>query len=84
MGMNKKTCDYCENNFAGANYERPSEGGVIFRGKSIAMSFICRRCGGTFCADCRLPEQHDCHGLEKNRITVLLDDIIIKNDLEEQ
>lgn len=28
------------------------------------MPYECRRCGGTFCAEHRLPENHDCPGLE--------------------
>ncbi|WP_049980026.1 rhomboid family intramembrane serine protease [Halolamina rubra] len=33
-------------------------------GKQENMPYECRRCGGTFCADHRLPENHDCPGLE--------------------
>lgn len=28
------------------------------------MPYQCRRCGGTFCSEHRLPENHDCPGLE--------------------
>jgi len=33
-------------------------------GKQTNMPYQCRHCGGTFCADHRLPENHDCPGLD--------------------
>ncbi|QCS42480.1 rhomboid family intramembrane serine protease [Natrinema versiforme] len=33
-------------------------------GKDENMPYNCRHCGGTFCADHRLPENHDCSGLQ--------------------
>ena len=33
-------------------------------GEEENMPYECRRCGGTFCAEHRLPENHDCPGLE--------------------
>ncbi|MFW5938857.1 MAG: rhomboid family intramembrane serine protease [Halolamina sp.] len=33
-------------------------------GQQENMPYECRRCGGTFCAEHRLPENHDCPGLE--------------------
>jgi membrane associated rhomboid family serine protease len=33
-------------------------------GKSENMPYQCRHCGGTYCADHRLPENHDCPGLD--------------------
>ncbi|NUB92894.1 rhomboid family intramembrane serine protease [Haloterrigena sp. SYSU A558-1] len=33
-------------------------------GKDESMPYNCRHCGGTFCADHRLPENHDCTGLQ--------------------
>jgi hypothetical protein len=33
-------------------------------GKNENMPYQCRHCGGTYCADHRLPENHDCPGLE--------------------
>ncbi|QKY21389.1 rhomboid family intramembrane serine protease [Halolamina sp. CBA1230] len=33
-------------------------------GKQENMPYECRRCGGSFCAEHRLPENHDCPGLE--------------------
>jgi hypothetical protein len=32
-------------------------------GKHENLPYQCRRCGGTFCAEHRLPENHDCPGL---------------------
>ncbi|AKH97156.1 rhomboid family intramembrane serine protease [Halanaeroarchaeum sulfurireducens] len=34
-------------------------------GREVGMPYQCRFCGGTFCADHRLPESHDCPGLEE-------------------
>ncbi|MFB6132778.1 MAG: rhomboid family intramembrane serine protease [Halanaeroarchaeum sp.] len=33
-------------------------------GREEGMPYQCRLCGGTFCADHRLPESHDCPGLD--------------------
>ncbi|MEF8785048.1 MAG: rhomboid family intramembrane serine protease [Haloarculaceae archaeon] len=33
-------------------------------GKEENMPYHCRHCGGTYCAEHRLPESHDCPGLE--------------------
>jgi len=33
-------------------------------GRDENMPYNCRHCGGTFCAEHRLPENHDCPGLE--------------------
>ena len=29
------------------------------------LTYRCRRCGGTFCVYCHLPEEHDCPGLQR-------------------
>jgi membrane associated rhomboid family serine protease len=34
-------------------------------GEEESMPYECRHCGGTFCGDHRLPESHDCPGLER-------------------
>ena len=34
-------------------------------GKNENMPYNCRRCSGTYCADHRLPESHDCPGLNE-------------------
>lgn len=34
-------------------------------GRDENMPYECQRCGGTFCADHRLPEAHDCPGLNQ-------------------
>jgi hypothetical protein len=34
-------------------------------GKYENLPYQCRRCGGTFCAEHRLPENHDCPGLNE-------------------
>src|SRR6056297_1935477 len=33
-------------------------------GKSVSMPYNCRHCGGTHCSEHRLPENHDCSGLQ--------------------
>ncbi|PSQ14692.1 rhomboid family intramembrane serine protease [Halobacteriales archaeon QS_7_69_60] len=34
-------------------------------GKQVNMPYDCGSCGGTYCGDHRLPESHDCPGLEQ-------------------
>ncbi|MFB6109238.1 MAG: rhomboid family intramembrane serine protease [Haloplanus sp.] len=34
-------------------------------GRHENLPYQCRRCGGTFCAEHRLPENHDCPGLDQ-------------------
>lgn len=34
-------------------------------GEEESMPYHCRHCGGTYCADHRLPEAHDCPGLKQ-------------------
>ena len=34
-------------------------------GKSESMPYHCKHCGGTYCADHRLPESHNCPGLDQ-------------------
>ena len=32
-------------------------------GNECTLPFTCQHCGGKFCADCRLPPNHDCTGI---------------------
>ncbi|MDD1693117.1 MAG: hypothetical protein LUQ71_00175 [Methanoregula sp.] len=32
-------------------------------GNETVMPYTCQHCGGKFCADCRLPPNHNCTGL---------------------
>jgi uncharacterized protein len=32
-------------------------------GNETALPFICQHCGGKFCAECRLPPNHNCTGI---------------------
>lgn len=32
-------------------------------GGEIALPFTCQHCGGKYCADCRLPPNHNCTGI---------------------
>jgi len=34
-------------------------------GKEVYLPFVCKYCGGKFCAEHRLPESHNCPGLKK-------------------
>lgn len=36
-------------------------------GKDVALPFTCRYCGGTFCAEHHLPENHNCPGLSRQK-----------------
>ena len=33
-------------------------------GKEVTLPYVCRYCGGTFCSEHRLPENHNCDGLD--------------------
>lgn len=57
------TCDYCNQTIQPAKTRYYTGGTKDIVKDTIAMPFICRRCGGSFCADHRLPEQHDCISL---------------------
>ena len=58
-------CDYCGNqNGLAKNRQHTGENVDVIK-KNAPSSFTCRRCKGTFCADHRLPETHDCVGLCK-------------------
>ena len=48
-------------------WKKPSQGNVCRHcGRSIRiMPYICRYCGGSFCPDHRLPENHDCERLKR-------------------
>lgn len=39
-------------------------GECSYCGSKEPMPFRCKFCGGVFCRDHRLPENHNCHGLE--------------------
>lgn len=32
-------------------------------GNEVSLPFTCQHCGGKYCADCRLPPNHNCTGL---------------------
>lgn len=32
-------------------------------GNEVLLPFTCQHCGGKYCADCRLPPNHDCAGI---------------------
>lgn len=57
----------------GAERETPNRSGFEPRvmaqcdvcGREEGMPYRCRLCGGTFCSEHRLPENHDCPGLEE-------------------
>ncbi|MBW6470653.1 MAG: AN1-type zinc finger domain-containing protein [Methanosarcinaceae archaeon] len=57
-------CDYC-NQIGPAKHRQHTGENLDVIEKTVSPSFTCRRCKGTFCADHRLPEMHDCIGLCK-------------------
>jgi len=58
-------CNYCENQTESAKHSQCTDENLDIIKKTVSRSFTCRRCKGTFCADHRLPETHDCIGLCK-------------------
>ncbi len=57
-------CDYCENEITTGKVRKSTGGNFDIVTDTIAMPFTCRRCGGSFCAKHRLPENHNCVGLK--------------------
>ena len=58
-------CDYCGDEIGSGNHRQYTGENLDVTKKTVPPSFTCRRCRGTFCADHRLPEKHDCTGLCK-------------------
>lgn len=59
-------CDYCGNQIGPAKHRHYTGGNFDIVKETIPLPFTCRHCGGTFCADHRLPEFHECISLLKN------------------
>ena len=59
-------CDYCGNQIEPAKHRHYTGGKFDIVKEIVPLPFTCRRCGGTFCADHRLPEFHDCISLLKS------------------
>ena len=76
-------CDYCKNEITPAKVRKSSGGNFDVMEDTIAMPFKCRRCGGSFCAKHRLPENHDCVGL-KPPIIIDFTDIELENIIESE
>lgn len=57
-------CDYCKNEITPAKVRKSTGGNFDVKKDTVAMPFKCKRCGGYFCANHRLPENHNCPGLK--------------------
>jgi uncharacterized protein YkwD len=55
-----------------------------FCGKEIQLPFSCNYCGGTFCSDHRLPEEHQCPNLPKKTPWFVLGSASEPNPKQEQ
>lgn len=53
-------------------------------GESVSMPFTCKFCGKKFCSDHRLPENHDCGGLESYKADKKREDDVITYDAERE
>jgi len=76
-------CDYCKNEIAPAKVRKSTSGNFDIMKDTIALPFKCRRCGGSFCAKHRLPENHDCAGL-KPPLRIDFTDIELENIIESE
>lgn len=74
-------CDYCRNEIETAKHRQYTGGNFDVIKETVPLPFICRRCGGSFCADHRLPETHDCIGLLDNSKFHISDEL--KEDIME-
>ena len=68
-------CDYCRNEIETVKHRQYTGGNFDVIKETVPLPFICKRCGGSFCADHRLPETHDCIGLVKNNKFYISDDL---------
>ena len=69
------TCDFCGKEIGGPVESKkarlmPYDSERVETAKYVTkelldLPFVCSWCGGTFCLDHRLPEQHDCKKLKK-------------------
>ena len=57
-------CDHCGEDLQSTEKSRHWTGGLMDVVRAtIPQPFTCKRCGGSFCSNCRLPESHDCDGI---------------------
>lgn len=56
-------CDHCGTEIQPAKFRQYTGGLHDIVKDTVPLPFTCNRCGGSFCSDCRLPENHDCDGI---------------------
>lgn len=56
-------CDHCGGSDKPVKIRYPTGGLHDVVKDATPLPFTCKRCGGSFCSNCRLPESHDCDAL---------------------
>ena len=56
-------CDYCYEDIIKSNVSYSTGGLCNVVKETISLPFTCKRCGGNYCSECRLPENHNCNGI---------------------
>lgn len=59
-------CEHCENEISKIGKFEQNTGGLFdfVINTPITMAYTCKYCEGSFCEEHRLPENHNCIGLE--------------------
>jgi len=70
-------CDYCGDEIKPAKVRYYTGGLRDVVKDTIAMPFTCHSCGGSFCVDHRLPENHDCTHIFDNPKFQIPDDLVL-------
>ena len=60
-------CDHCGEETKTTKFRYYTGGLKDVVKDTILLPFTCKRCGGSFCSNCRLPENHDCPALPISR-----------------
>jgi len=57
-------CEQCDEEISKVTLRKRTGGSCDILVPALAMPFVCKYCGGYYCEDHRLPENHKCIGLE--------------------
>lgn len=70
-----KRCEYCGEEISKVTLRKNTGGLCDIRVPSVAMPFVCKFCGGSYCEDHRLPENHKCVGLPLKKSVISIEEI---------
>lgn len=70
-----KRCEHCNEEISKVMLRKNTGGSCDIRVPAVAMPFVCKYCGGSYCEDHRLPENHKCIGLRLRKSVVRAEEI---------